>query len=185
MSEADEDHIHIMAAPTPNPESLKFTVDRTVLDEGSAYFPTPEAGEKSPLAQRVFALGNLRSLFVVGNMITVTKTPEADWADLAKLVGAKIREHMQSGDPAVVETDAGTNARTEDEQKIEAVLDEMRPYVQSDGGDIVFAGYRDGVVNVYMQGACSGCPSSSATLRQGIEERIRQVIPELKEVVPL
>jgi Fe-S cluster biogenesis protein NfuA len=185
MASEDEDHIHIMAAPTPNPESLKFTVDRPVLDEGSVYFPSPEDDKDSPLAKRIFALGKLRTLFVVGNMITATKESDADWGELAKPIGTQIREHLLSGDPTVVQTAADQSERNETEQKIEGVLAEIRPYVQNDGGDIVFAGYTDGVVQVFMQGACSGCPSSTATLRQGIEQRLKEVIPEIKEVVPI
>ncbi len=181
----DDDQIHIMAMPTPNPDSLKFTVDRPVLDDGSAFFATPEEGQGSPLAEQIFGLGRIKSLFIVGNMITANKEPDADWADLARPIGTKIREHIQSGEPAVSETFQGSKARTETEQKIEQVLAEIRPYVQGDGGDIVFAGYEDGNVLVYMQGACSGCPSSTATLRMGIEQRLREVIPEDKEVIPM
>ena len=182
---SEPEHIAIMASPTPNPDSLKFTTDRIVLDEGSAYFANPKEGEKSLLAKRIFAIGDITSLFIVDKMITANKTPEADWADLAKPIGAAIREHLNSGDPAVDLSDSPETERTEAEKKIEAVLAEMRPHVQSDGGDIIFAGYQDGVVQVFMQGACSGCPSSSMTLRVGIEQRLREVLPEVREVAAI
>ena len=181
----DDQGIQIMALPTPNPESLKFVVDRPVLEGSSAFFSSPEEGEHSPLAKRIFALGNVVNLFITGNMVTANKDPATDWADLARSIGQEIREHVLSGEPAVSERQAEKKVRSEEEQKIEEVLAEIRPYVQGDGGDIVFAGYEDGVVQVYMQGSCSGCPSSTMTLRMGIEERLKAVLPEVKEVVPL
>ena len=181
----DLEDIQIMALPTPNPESLKFVVDRPVLEDSSAFFASPDEGEDSPLARRIFALGKIINLFITGKMVTANKDPDADWAELAKPVGQAIREHIQSGEPAVSPQQTKPKERSEEEQKIEAVLAEIRPYVQSDGGDIVFAGYKDGIVQVYMQGSCSGCPSSTMTLRMGIEERLKEVLPEVKEVVPL
>ena len=179
------EEVQIMATPTPNPDSLKFTVDRTVLDDASAFFASAKDGEGSPLAERIFKIDKIVSMFVTGNMVTANKEPDAEWADLARSVGAAIREHIQSGEPAVSERQTKPVERSEQEQKIEEVLAEIRPYVQGDGGDIVFAGYKDGVVQVYMQGSCSGCPSSTMTLRMGIEERLKEVLPEVKEVVPL
>ena len=176
----EEDHIAIMASPTPNPDSLKFTVDRAVLEEGSAYFASPEEGADSPLAARIFALDNITSLFIVDRMITANKEPDANWADLARPIGAAIREHLQSGEPAVSQSKTDKTDRSETEEKIENVLAEIRPYVQGDGGDIVFAGYKDGVVQVFMQGACS-----TMTLRMGIEQRLKEVIPDVQEVVAI
>ena len=174
-TEQEQEHIAIMASPTPNPDSLKFTVDRAVLDEGSAFFSSPEEGEESPLAKRIFELGNITSLFIIDRMITANKTSDANWADLARPIGAAIREHIHSGEAAVSQAISDKGDRTETEEKIETVLAEIRPYVQGDGGDIVFAGYQDGVVQVYMQGACSGCPSSTMTLRMGIEQRLKEL----------
>jgi Fe-S cluster biogenesis protein NfuA len=185
MPDQEQDQIHIMATPTPNPDALKFTVDRPVMQEGSAFFASPEDGKGSHLAELIFDLGGIRSIFITGNMITAKKDNDADWSDLARPIGAKIREHIRSGEPPVSETATASRAKTDTEKKIEEVLAEIRPYVQGDGGDIVFAGYEDGIVTVFMQGACAGCPSSTATLRLGIEQRLKEVVPEVKEVVPM
>ena len=180
-----DDDIKIMASLTPNPDSLKFTVDRPVLDEGSAHFADRGQAEGSPLAERIFELEDVTGLFVAGDMITATKRSDAEWPELARAIGGKIREHVRSGEPAVSETQRAVGASTDVERKIVSVLDEIRPYVAQDGGDIVFAGYENGIVSVYMQGACSGCPSSTATLRMGIEQRLQQVVPEVRQVVPI
>jgi Fe-S cluster biogenesis protein NfuA len=180
----EPDAIRIMASPTPNPHSFKFTVDRQVLD-GSAYFDSVERAERSPLALRVFRLGGVTSLFVAGSMVTVGKRPEAEWSDLAYEIGTAIREHLASGEPAVEQTAQAEQPTSEVERQVLAVLDEIRPYVQRDGGDITFAGYDNGWVRVHLQGACSGCPSASMTLKEGVERRLREVIPDIRGVVPV
>ncbi len=182
MTQPEE--IRIMASPTPNPHSFKFTVDRQVLD-GSAYFASREAAAGSPLALRVFELGDVMSLFVTGSMVTVGKAPEAEWSELAYRVGTAIREHVASGEPAVDKSAQTQQPTSEVERQVVAVLDEIRPYVQRDGGDITFAGYENGWVRVHLQGACSGCPSASMTLKEGVERRLREVLPEIRGVVPV
>ena len=182
MTESPE--IKIMASPTPNPHSFKFTVDRTVLD-GSAYFDCRESAERSPLARRIFAIGDVTSLFVTGSMVTVGKEPQAEWSDLAYRVGSAIREHLTSGESAVEAAAEIQQPTSEVERQVMSVLAEIRPYVQRDGGDITFAGYENGWVRVHLQGACAGCPSATVTLREGVERRLREVIPEVRGVVPV
>lgn len=185
-AEPAEEKIGIMAEPTPNPQSFKFTVDRPLLPGGSVHFGDPEECEGSALPTRLFALGDVVGVFVSENIVTVTKKGVGDWRPFAIKIGPIIREAIRSGETLVsedaLERSKGAN---EVERKILAVLEEVRPAVAMDGGDIVFAGYRDGIVSVSMRGACAGCPSSTATLRMGIESRLRQVLPEIKGLVAI
>ena len=146
---------------------------------------TPEEAKGSPLAERLFALGQVQIVFALGNFVTVTKTDEADWHELAYRIGDAIREHIHSGEPAFSADAVVSGPRTEVEKKIVSVIDQIRPAVQQDGGDIIFISYDDGIVNVQMQGACSGCPSSTATLKMALETRIREAVPEVQEVVSM
>lgn len=178
------DEIRILASPTPNPNSLKFTVDRPLMDNRTAQFSSAEKAGESSLGRRIWALGGITGVFVAGNFVTVTREDPAAWPTEAKKVGAAIREHIRSGEPVLPEGVEGAGGpANETEAKIMAVLEEVRPYIQGDGGDIIYAGYEDGIVRVVLQGSCSGCPSSTATLRQGIEQRLKAVVPEIRELV--
>ncbi len=178
------DHVRILAAATPNPKSLKFTVDRPLLEGRTAQFRTAAEAEESSLARRIWALGSITGVFVAGNFVTVSREDEERWPEEARRVGTAIREHLKSGEPVLPKGSAQAGAPTSDaERKILEVLEEVRPYVQGDGGDIIYAGYEDGVVRVVLQGSCAGCPSSTATLRQGIEARLKERVPEVIELV--
>jgi len=180
------DHIRILASATPNPLSLKFTVDRPLLEARTAQFRTAEEAEESPLARRIFALGGITGVFVAANFVTVSRENPEVWPEEAKKVGSAIREHVKSGEPVLPPGSAkGGGPISETERKIQGVLEEVRPYVQGDGGDIIYAGYEDGVVRVILQGSCAGCPSSTATLRLGIEQRLKEVVPEVVELVSI
>jgi len=189
MSESEtptSESIRIMAEPTPNPASFKFTVDRPVVETGSVYFKNAESAKGSPLAEKLFAIEKVAALFVSGCFVTVTKEGWDDWRPLAKQIGSTLRAHMQSGDPAVsADAIVSVQSTGEIELKIEEVLKEIRPFVQQDGGDIIFDSFEAGVVRVRMQGACSGCPSSTATLREGIETKLKERVPEIQMVVPI
>ena len=180
-----EDDIQIMAEPTPNPNSLKFTVDRPIMDEGSAMIRSAREAEGSPLAERLFALGEVSVVFALGNFISVTKTDESDWRELAYQIGDTIREHVKSGEEAFSPDVVVSGPRSDIDRKIIDVIDAIRPAVQGDGGDITFVNYLDGVVSVQLQGACSGCPSSTMTLKMALETRIREAVPEVQEVVAI
>jgi Fe-S cluster biogenesis protein NfuA len=178
--------IRIWAAPTPNPASLKFTVDRPVMDGRTAQFRTAEEAEESSLGRRIWALGGVTGVFVASNFVTVTRDDPEAWPTEAKRVGAAIREHLKSGEPVLPpHSKQLTGPASEIERRIQEVLAEVRPFIQSDGGDIVYAGYEDGTVRVVLQGACAGCPSSTATLRQGIETRLKEKVPEVRELVSI
>jgi Fe-S cluster biogenesis protein NfuA len=178
--------IRILASATPNPSSLKFTVDRPLIEGRTAQFRTKEEADESSLARRIWALGGVTGVFVAGSFVTVSRSDPDSWPVEAKRVGAAIREHLWSGEPVLPKGSKQASAPvSETERKILKVLDEVRPYVQGDGGDIIYAGYEAGTVRVVLQGSCAGCPSSTQTLRLGIETRLKEACPEVKELVAI
>lgn len=185
-AEKPEDKIGIMAEPTPNPQSFKLTVDRPLLPGTSVHFGSLEEAKGSDLPTRLFGLDDVVGVFVSDNIVTVTKGTAGDWRPFAVKIGPIIRESIRSGEDLVSEKAVQrSKGSTEIEKRIIKVLDEVRPAVQMDGGDIVFAGFREGVVSVSMRGSCSGCPSSTVTLRMGIETRLRQAVPEVKGLIAI
>ena len=179
---------------TPNPETLKFLPGQQVMATGNLDFTDPAAAAaRSPLAQRVFSVSGVTAVFLGAEFVSVTKQPGADWNILKPMVLGAVMEHYMSGDPVVHPQDPadnpadgpGTPDADEDEAvaQIRELLDtRVRPAVAMDGGDIIFQGFEDGVVYLQMRGACSGCPSSTATLKYGIENMLRHYIPEVREV---
>ena len=183
---------------TPNPSSLKFLPGKTVMGSGTREFATPEAAEASPLAQAIFDLGDVTNVFFGGDFITVTAAPGASWTDLKPQVVAILLDHFVSEAPLFMPGSAGgISVPAEDESMLVEERDEdsdiiaqinelletrVRPAVAGDGGDIQYRGYRDGIVHLQMQGACSGCPSSTATLKHGIEGLLKHYVPEVVEV---
>jgi Fe-S cluster biogenesis protein NfuA len=173
---------------TPNPATLKFLPGRDVMGSGTADFSAAETAGRSPLAGALFALPGVARVFLGGDFVTVTKTDDTDWQALKPQVLGAIMEHFVAGRP-VIEGEgavADEDVLPEDAEivlQIKDLLDtRVRPAVAGDGGDIVFRGYREGVVKLHMQGACSGCPSSSATLKHGIENMLRHYVPEVQRV---
>ena len=173
---------------TPNPATLKFLPGQDVMGAGTADFANAEIAGRSPLATAIFALPGVARVFLGGDFITVTKTDELGWAGLRPQVLGVIMEHFVAGRPVVEgDDDAALEDVSPEDSEVVAQIKELldtrvRPAVASDGGDIVFRGYRDGVVRLHMQGACSGCPSSSATLKHGIENMLRHYVPEVTRV---
>ena len=182
----------IQTETTPNPATLKFLPGQTVLDAGTADFPTPEAGAPSPLARRVFDVTGVTGVFLGNDFVTVTKDDGVLWDHVKPSILGAIMEHFQSGEP-VMEGEAGEahgdhhdEADGEVVGQIKELLDtRVRPAVAQDGGDITFHGFDRGVVYLKMQGACAGCPSSTMTLKMGIENLLRHYIPEVLEVRPV
>jgi Fe-S cluster biogenesis protein NfuA len=175
------------AERTPNPNSIKWVLGEAIAPAGAtADFPAPVGTEVSPLAARLFAVKGVTGVFVASHFVTVTKADDADWTDLAQPLVDAIKAFAASGESALGPHFATKAAEPEGDVvgRIRRILeDEVRPAVAMDGGDVVFAGYRDGVVEVQLQGSCAGCPSSTATLRFGIEQRLREVVPEVQRVV--
>jgi Fe-S cluster biogenesis protein NfuA len=180
----------IQTESTPNPATLKFLPGRTVLADGSADFPDREAAHASPLARRLFDVDGVEAVFFGADFITVTKG-EVDWPHLKPAVLGAIMEHFAAGLPVMEGAAQGGHAAHDgpDSQivvQIKELLDtRVRPAVAQDGGDITFHGFERGVVYLNMRGACSGCPSSTMTLKMGIENLLRHYIPEVTEVRPV
>ncbi|MEL7012668.1 MAG: NifU family protein [Pseudomonadota bacterium] len=182
----------IQTESTPNPATLKFLPGLTVLDAGTADFPTADAAEKSPLAERIFKIDGVTGVFFGMDFITVTKSDATEWDHIKPPILGAIMEHFQSGQPVLLEEDtSGGHAEHHGEDavvvgQIKELLDtRVRPAVAQDGGDITFHGFDRGVVYLHMQGACAGCPSSTITLKMGIENLLRHYIPEVTEVRPV
>jgi Fe-S cluster biogenesis protein NfuA len=174
---------------TPNPATLKFLPGRDVMGaRGTADFASPEAAARSPLAASLFTLPGVARVFLGQDFITVTQDGGADWQQLRPQVLGAIVEHFMAERPVLegeeAEGDADFDpADQEIVDQIRELLDtRVRPAVAGDGGDIVFRGYRDGVVRLHLQGACSGCPSSRATLKHGVENMLRHYVPEVMAV---
>ena len=182
----------IQTETTPNPATLKFLPGQTVLDLGTADFPSAETATKSPLARRLFAVPGVTGVFLGSDFVTVTKDAATDWAHAKPAVLGAIMEHFQSGAP-VIEGEATVPAHAEHDgedgaivAQIKELLDtRVRPAVAQDGGDITFHGFERGVVYLNMKGSCAGCPSSTLTLKMGIENLLRHYIPEVTEVRPV
>lgn len=175
---------------TPNPNALKYVLDdHVLLERGSANFQDATAAESSPLAKRLFAIPGIAACMIGKNYVSVTKSDAGDWEMVDQKTRTAITEHVLSGESALGAVSLekkSTGGETDIEKRIIEVLDrDIRPAVAMDGGDVVFERFEDGVVYLYMQGACAGCPSSTATLKMGIETRIRDAVPEVNEVVAL
>ena len=180
----------IQTEATPNPATLKFLPGRAVLDGGTMEFANREAATRSPLAERLFALPEVTGVFLAADFITITKNGDSDWPQLKPAVLAAIMEHFTAGRPVIL-AEAGEDANAaeggeEDDEVVTQIKElletRVRPAVAMDGGDIIFQDFEDGVVYLHMQGSCSGCPSSTATLKAGIENMLRHYIPEVREV---
>jgi Fe-S cluster biogenesis protein NfuA len=185
----------IQTETTPNPATLKFLPGRTVLAEGTLEMRDPRAAEKSPLARRIFAVPGVGGVFFGQDFITVTKA-DGEWQHLKPAILGAIMEHYLSGEPTLLDDaavkadgDADEFFDAKDEALVatikELIETRVRPAVAYDGGDITFRGYRDGVVYLDMKGSCAGCPSSTATLKNGIENLLRHFVPDVVEVRPV
>src|SRR5436190_14461416 len=184
----------IQTEATPNPATLKFLPGQTVLETGTLDLREPGDAAKSPLAERLFAIKGVNGVFFGSDFITVTKS-DGEWPQLKPAILGVIMEHFMSGAPVVAEGESGdTNEAGEffeagDADTVatikELIETRVRPAVANDGGDITFRGYKDGIVYLAMKGSCSGCPSSTATLKHGIQNLLRHFVPDVTEVRPI
>jgi Fe-S cluster biogenesis protein NfuA len=186
----------IETEPTPNPATLKFLPGRTVMDAGTRDFATPEEAEQSPLADALFGLGDVTGVFFGRDFISVTAGPGTEWRDLKPDVLGILLDHFSANMPlfrpgsaagiSVPMEGAEFGDHPEDAEIVEQIKElietRIRPAVANDGGDIVYRGFDAGKVYLQMQGACAGCPSSSATLKNGIEQLLKHYVPEVTEV---
>ena len=184
----------IQTEQTPNPQTLKFLPGKVVMDEGTAFFQNIDKTSNSPLAKKLFDVDGVTGVFFGSDFITVTKNDSLDWQVMKPLILGAIMDHFNSGEPTINNetNDKGEKSLLENSEdsdivkQIKELLDtRVRPAVAMDGGDIVYDNFENGIVYLHMQGACSGCPSSTATLKMGIENMLKHYIPEIKEVRPV
>lgn len=197
MIENKEKVVSVYAEASPNPESMKFVMNAQLLPEGqSVDYPNLESALESPLAQELFNFDYVSRVFIASNFVTVTKNSDLEWSKLIPELRTFLKSYIEAGGPAFNEgfsaskpetptTDSSASAEdTEISKKVIDLLENyVRPAVEQDGGNITFKSYHDGVVTVFLQGSCSGCPSATVTLKAGIENLLKRMVPEVKEVV--
>ncbi len=181
----------IQTEETPNPATIKFLPGQVILEKGTVDFSSEQSAFESPLAKRLFAVTGVVRVFFSQDFVSVTKADDTDWSMLKPMIFAVLMEHLSTGQPILSESfykkqdSENTGEDSEIVLQIKELLEErVRPMVAMDGGDIVFEDFQDGIVYLKMQGACSGCPSSTATLKMGIENMLKHYIPEVIEVRP-
>ena len=181
--------IHLYLEANPNPHSLKFVTNVMLLPEGQSYdFPDAASTTEAPLAQELFKFEAVRRVFYMSNFITITKDESVDWLEIQEDIKQHITAYLEAGKPLLTDPqwDQGNTINDTDSEsvkKIKGILDEyIRPAVEQDGGAISFHSFQDGVVKVLLQGSCSGCPSSTITLKSGIENLLTTMLPEVKTV---
>lgn len=185
--------VSIYTEMTPNPETMKFVANKLLYPGKSIDFPDERTADPSPLAKELFAFPFIRSVFIASNFVTLSKTPDTQWDDVIPTIREFLKNYLEEGkvvinEEAVPVKRDGDNVVNEDDTDIVKRIKELlenyvKPAVEMDGGAIAFRSYNDGVVNLMMQGSCSGCPSSMITLKAGIEGMMKRMIPEVKEVV--
>ena len=181
----------IQTETTPNPETLKFIPGCTVLESGTAQYEEGDPVHTSPLAERLFQVEGIKRVFFGSDFITLTKDESQDWTVLKPSLLAIMMEHFTNGQPVVIDDPAAAKTGNSEEDselvtQIKELLDtRIRPAVAQDGGDIAFGDFNKGTLYLHMRGSCAGCPSSTATLKAGIENMMRYYIPEVQEVRPL
>ena len=183
----------IQTETTPNPQTLKFLPGKVVMEDGTAFFQNLEEGSNSPFAKRLFGIDGVEGVFFGSDFITITKSQSIDWQVMKPLILGSIMDHYNSGEETINKTEINLNTSLESKEsdtdivkQIKELLDtRVRPAVAMDGGDIIYDSFKDGIVYLHMQGACSGCPSSTATLKMGIENMLKHYVPEVQEVRPV
>jgi len=191
--------VSIYAEASPNPESMKFVLNSQLLADGvSVDYPNLEAAANSPLAQELFNFDYVGRVFIAQNFVTITKTSDLQWAHLIPELRTFLKSYIEASGPIFIVDPAAeqkaaqqaavigdsSEADQQTSQKIIDLLDNyVRPAVEQDGGNITFKSYQDGIVTVNLQGSCSGCPSATVTLKSGIENLLKRMVPEVKEVV--
>lgn len=179
-----EDSVKVIPEMTPNPMSLRFTVNRPLMERGGRNFTSAEKAKGSALPELLFALPGVSGVLVARNFVTVSAQPGTDWNGLCGKVESAIKDHIESGEPAV-SPQAATESRPSGEIEdgiVKVLEEEIRPAVAMDGGDVEYVGYEDGIVRLRLRGACHGCPSAAITLKLGIEHRLKQQFEEILAV---
>ena len=183
--------IKLTAMPTPIPNTIKFLVDKTFFERGSIDFPDYERAKKSPLPEAIFKVSGIDGVMIGTNFISITKEDSAGWDTVlepsSEIIKDMVNAESKLFDEDLIQKSIETNEdESESIKKIKQILDnEIRPAIGMDGGDCEFVGYESGILTLRLQGACSNCPSSIMTLKMGIESRLREEVPDLKEVIQL
>ena len=183
----------IQTEQTPNPQTLKFLPGKVVMEDGTSFFQNVDEASNSPFAKRLFGVEGVEGVFFGSDFITITKNQSIEWQVMKPLILGSIMDHYNSGDVTILkEATEKNNSLYKNEndsdivKQIKELLDtRVRPAVAMDGGDIIYDSFKDGIVYLHMQGACSGCPSSTATLKMGIENMLKHYVPEVQEVRPI
>ena len=179
---------------TPNPETMKFVANKLLYPGKSIDFPDAEMAKPSPLATELFGFPFIKAVFIASNFVTLTKTAETDWQDIIPSIRQFLKDYLEEGKPVIneeevvtIKKESSNEVAADDDdvvKRIKELLENyVKPAVEMDGGAIQFKSYDDGIVNLMLQGSCSGCPSSMITLKAGIEGMMKRMIPEVKEVV--
>lgn len=186
----EKEPIQLSAMPTPNPNTIKFLPNLSFFERGTVNFPNRDNQDSSVLAKALFELEEIEGVMIGHNFISVTKKDTETWDTLIEPIRDTIRDVLSDHgkdvvDPELIDLEEGFQSdNIEIAEKIKVILDtEIRPAVAMDGGDILFRSFKDGIVTLFMQGACSSCPASTMTLKMGVENRLREEFPEVKEVV--
>lgn len=188
MLQAQARPVHLYMEANPNPNSLKFVANFMLVEDGVSFdYPDSTSAENSPLAKELFNFAAVKRVFIASNFVTVTKSDEVEWPEIQTIIRDHIKQYLESGKKAVTakfdKDPLFDESDSEVVKKIKGILDEyIRPAVEQDGGAIVFHSFKDGVVKVLLQGSCSGCPSSTITLKAGIQNLLTRMLPEVKEV---
>ncbi|EPR65830.1 NifU family protein [Cyclobacterium qasimii] len=188
MLEAQKRPVHLYMESNPNPNSLKFVANFMLADDAVSFdFPDEESAANSPLALELFNFAAVERVFIASNFVTVTKKVDIPWEDIQEHIRNQIKSYLETGKQAITtqfESDPLFDENdSEVVKKIKGILDEyIRPAVEQDGGAIVFHSFQEGIVKVLLQGSCSGCPSSTVTLKAGIENLLTRMLPEVKSV---
>ncbi len=183
----------IQTEQTPNPQTLKFLPGKVVMEDGTAFYQNIGEASNSPFAKRLFSVDGVEGVFFGSDFITITKNQSLEWQVMKPSILSSIMDHYNSNEETIIhEIKNENNSLKSDEndndivKQIKELLDtRVRPAVAMDGGDIIYDSFKDGIVYLHMQGACSGCPSSTATLKMGIENMLKHYVPEVQEVRPI
>tara|TARA_B100002051_G_scaffold260438_1_gene280926 strand:+ start:1107 stop:1670 length:564 start_codon:yes stop_codon:yes gene_type:complete len=183
----------IQTEQTPNPQTLKFLPGKVVMDDGTAFYQKAEDVNNSPFAKRLFDVEGVEGVFFGSDFITITKNQSTEWQVMKPIILGSIMDHYNSGEETILKEQNKKNTSLQSDsddsdivKQIKELLDtRVRPAVAMDGGDIIYDSFKDGIVYLQMQGACSGCPSSTATLKMGIENMLKHYVPEVQEVRPI
>ncbi len=187
MTEVKE-YLDVYAEQTPNPETMKFVFNKMILPDDSADFPTRESAAVSPLAKNLYEFNFVNGVFIMNNFVTITRTEGVEWNEVIPIMREFLKAYVEAKEPIIIKSEktiiGDYGADTETVTKIIEVLDTyVKPAVEVDGGMISFKSFDNGVVTVEMKGSCSGCPSSTVTLKRGIEGMLQRMVPEVREVI--